>query len=624
MSFLNLSPAEFLALAASAAAFLVALYLLDRSRRRQTVATFRFWTASALIPHWKRRRWIQQPWSLLLQIASVLLLLTAVAGLRWGSPEAAARDHVIVLDASAWMAARGRSGALLDEAKAAAVSYVRALPSSDRVMLIRADALATPVTGFLNDRGAIFEAIRKTQAGATALRLEDALQVARQAQRLEGRSAGSIVYAGAGRVSKEESTWASVPGGLRVLPVSDPPVNCGLRGLSLRRAEGDPASWEIFVTARNYGRARCDAPLTVQFGGALIGAHRFLLAPGEESSATFRYRTRTAGWIEARLRVDDALETDNHAEIEVPAQPALQVLVYSEEPELLRHVLEASPSVQAVFASPKNYDPGKKAAVVVLDRFRPSGLPQADTVWIEPPPGASPFQVRTSVKAARVERWHAENPLGAGLATRDLRLEETQVFEPAPGDLVVADCAEGPVIVARPGARRAVALGFHPGRGSTRFELATPLLFANLIAWLAPDVFRQWDFASASAGMVTATMDPAMDPGAARVVGRGGRPLPFTVEDGSLRFFAATTGSVQILGGNRAKVLSVNLPDVAGARWEPPPGTPRGLPGSPGPHRSAPSLWPLAAVLGALGLCFEWMRFGPRRRLTPEPEKGAS
>ena len=43
MFFLNLGLGEFLALFSAISAGVVALYLLDRSRRRQTVATLKFW-----------------------------------------------------------------------------------------------------------------------------------------------------------------------------------------------------------------------------------------------------------------------------------------------------------------------------------------------------------------------------------------------------------------------------------------------------------------------------------------------------------------------------------------------------------------------------------------------------
>src|SRR6516165_3274434 len=97
MYFLNLSFLQFVAVFGSISALSVALYLLDRSRRRQVVSTLRFWVAAEQPAVAARRRRIQQPWSLVLQLASMALLLLALAQLRFGSPEAAGRDHVLVL-----------------------------------------------------------------------------------------------------------------------------------------------------------------------------------------------------------------------------------------------------------------------------------------------------------------------------------------------------------------------------------------------------------------------------------------------------------------------------------------------------------------------------------------------
>src|SRR5579864_4434300 len=148
MNFLNLGLGQLLGLVGAISAGVVALYLLDRSKRRQMVATLRFWVAADVRTELKHRRRIQQPWSLVLQIVSLLLLLLAIAGPRLGGSEENGRDHVVILDTSAWMGARARTGTLMDEAKAQARAYVRALPAGDRVMLVRVDALATPATAF--------------------------------------------------------------------------------------------------------------------------------------------------------------------------------------------------------------------------------------------------------------------------------------------------------------------------------------------------------------------------------------------------------------------------------------------------------------------------------------------
>jgi hypothetical protein len=618
MFFLNLSLAEFLGLASAASALVVALYLLDRSRRRQVVATLRFWNVTEKTSEMKHRRRIQQPWSLILQVLGILLLLAAIAQLRWGAPERASRDHVILLDTSAWMAARGRAGTLMEEAKAAALAYLRSLPSSDRAMLVRADALAIPATRFESSRAAIEEAVRQTRPGAAALNLEDAIRFGRQAQRLEGHTPGEIVYAGAGRVPTH-GVEAVVPGDrLRVLATGEPAENCGLRKISLRRSHADPGVWEIFIAARNYGRLPHDVPLALEFGHAPIGSTRLSLAPGEERSATFRYRTRAGGWLEARLLIQDALAEDNRAMIEVPAQPAVRVQVYSEEPNLLRPVLGANPNVEAVFSRPGAYLPANGARIVILDRFRPPTPPAADTIWIEPPEGASGFRVRTRVQGAQLERWHPENALGAGLRARDVKLDNAEVFEAQPGDLPIADCAAGPVILARPGKPKQVALGFHPGRTAMRFELSTPLVFANLLRWMAPEVFRRWELNGGSVGTVTAALEAGTDAAAIRVVGDGERPLPFTVQDNVLRFFTATPGTVRVIAGDREAVYSLTLPEVAEARWEPPRQVLRGVPRSTGGGPASRDLWQALALAGAAVLLGEWTLFGrglaPRRR----------
>src|SRR3954454_2274589 len=140
MFLLNFGLAEFLGIFGAVSGLVVTLYLLSRSRRKLTVSTLRFWTEATQPVSSRQRRRIQQPWSLVLQLLSLLLLLLAVAQLRLGSRETTSRDHVLVLDTSSWMAARSSAKrTLLDDAKVKAKQYVRSLASTDRVMLVRAD-----------------------------------------------------------------------------------------------------------------------------------------------------------------------------------------------------------------------------------------------------------------------------------------------------------------------------------------------------------------------------------------------------------------------------------------------------------------------------------------------------
>src|SRR5580693_2171302 len=134
MSFLNLSLGQFLTLFAAAGGIAFVLYLLDRSRRKVVVPTLRFWTAAEQPTTVVRRKTVSQPWSLLLQLLGILLLFLSIAQLRWGVFSGKPRDHILLLDTSAWMEATRNAGAnqpkrtLMDLARREAGLYVRNLP----------------------------------------------------------------------------------------------------------------------------------------------------------------------------------------------------------------------------------------------------------------------------------------------------------------------------------------------------------------------------------------------------------------------------------------------------------------------------------------------------------------
>jgi len=613
MNFLNLGLGELLGLVGAISAGVVALYLLDRSKRRQIVATLRFWTAADVRTELKHRRRIQQPWSLLLQLISLALLLTAIAGPQLGIFDATGSDHVIVLDTSAWMGSRSGQGVLMDQAKANARAYLRSIPRRDRVMLVRADALATPATAFESSRGVLDSAIQQSQAGASALNLSQALEFAERAQKLQSQRPGEVVFIGAGRVIEEEAALSTLPANLRVISTNSTLENVGLRKIGLRRSPSAPDTWDVFVAVRNYGVRPQSVDLGLQFSKSPAGSRRLTLQPGAEEQATFSYAAKSGGFLEARLNVRDAFPQDDRAVVELPAEATSRVVVYSGEPQLLRPLFLANPQVEAVFESPAKFDPAVKADVVVLDRFAPTTAPRTASIYIQPPASGSPIPVRATKTGVRLDTWHPETTLGAGLRTRDVTLESAEMFSPAAGDIVVAETTEGPVIVAHAAEPKQVLIGFHPGRGSMKYELATPLLIANILRWMVPGAFRRWEFQAGTVGTVNVPVEANSKPQDIKVLDEANRSLPFTVEDKNLRFFSGAPGTVRVQMGDREMVYSLTLPDVGDAVWRVPAtvhkGVPRAVLGDAAPR----DLWPWLAILGGLGLLADWLLYGRSR-----------
>ena len=622
MYLLNLSLFQFLAVFGSISALSVALYLLDRSRRKQVVSTLRFWVSADQPAPAARRRHISQPWSLILQLICMALLILAIAQLRLGSPLQAGRDHVILLDVSAWMSARsGNNHTLMDDARARARRYLHAVPARDRVMLVRADALATPATSFEPDRSKVESAIDASQPGSTALNLDQALAFARHIQSEAGGRPGEIVYVGSGRIATAD-TSTPIPRNVRAILVPDNVENVGLRKIGMRRSATDSDLWQIYIEARNYGVSARNVTLAIDFGPpgkngrAAAGTQYFALAPGATKEATFEYRTRAAGVLGVTLTPHDAFPADDHAELELPGQPTLAVTVYSDEPDLLKPILGAASRVTAIYRKLAEYRADDRG-LVVLDRFAPPQRPKADSIWIDPPPAASPIPVHQSAEQVAFKSWNPAHPASAGLRAKDFKLEKANVFAVAPDDDRIGEVDAGPVIVARGANPRIVVFGFHPALSGLRYELTTPLLFANLLRWLSPEIFRRWEISGGSVGAIRQSMDENFPESEIKVTNQDGAALPFTLRDRTLDFFAGSPGVVRVVAGDREYVHSLTLPQLWDTRWNPPAEVPRGVPRFSVIGDRASDLWPVLALLGGLGLLAEWLLYGRTLRHRP-------
>jgi hypothetical protein len=316
------------------------------------------------------------------------------------------------------------------------------------------------------------------------------------------------------------------------------------------------------------------------------------------------------------LTPHDAFPADDQADLELPAQPSLTVTVYSNEPELLKPLLASMPRVVAIYRKPGEYR-STDLGLVILDRFIPPQRPVADSIWIDPPAAGSPIPVRTEVKDVAFGGWNSSQPAASGLRTKDFKLEHASVFAAAPSDASIGSVDAGPVIVARDGKPKLVVLGFHPALSAMRYELATPLLFANLLRWNSPELFQRLEISGGSVGSVKLAMDSAAGEKASanvKVTGQDGKALPFTVQDNAIDFFAGVPGEVRVAAGDHEYMYSLTLPELSDSKWKPPSSATKGIPSFGPVAAAAHDVWPIFAFVGALFLLIEWILYGRFRR----------
>ena len=651
MGLLNLTLLEFLSVLIPLSTFLVALYFYDRSRRRQIVSALRFWPRRAAYPTATRRKKLQQPWSLLLQLLAMLLLLLAIADWRFDVIGKPPRHHVVILETSALMRASHSAGdpatanpatanpaaanpaaggaTLMDAARQRARAYLRAIPRGDLVMVIHADANPTPATRFTADRAELEQAILEAEAGWTAVDLAGAFELAQSSLRLavgadgaggaadlaSSNRVGEVVYIGSGRVEQAglgrvDTAAIPFPRFIEAGEVSD---DVGLRRLTAQRDAADPARWQVVAEVHNYdARAR---PVRVDFAfeDKSLGHKNLELPPGENSEITFSLRTRRAGPLTAEL-ADDGFALNNQAQLNLPAYRERTVEVYSANPELWRTLVAAAPGVRAVFRRPDEYQASEPStALRLFDRVAPPSAPAG--IYFRPPPDGSPVTVARTVRDARITRW-TEHPVAQGFESRDVVLDQASVFETGSNDTTVAETAAGPVIVARsvsgstgPGSKT-VVVGFHPSDAGVENQLLTPLLFAKILHWLSPGVFLSTQLRAAPPGLIETVLEGEREEDV--TVSSAENPvLPWSLSDGRLRFYAARPGTVQVRSPYQRLQFALNLPEIATARWEPPARVRRGVP-PPARTVSGPGfeLWPWLAFTALVLLAADWHLFG--------------
>ncbi len=605
MEFLNLSFLEFSALFALIGAAIAALYLLDRSRVKIKAATLRFWKAAQMPPSQQRRRKIQQPWSLLLQLIALALLLLAASQVRWGGDRYTPRNHVVVMDVSAASAAPSRADARVDvlsASKRKALAWLKTIPSQDKVSVVDAGALLTPRTSLETNRALTIKAIQGLRATTGGARIEDAFEFAGNLQRRAGGIAGEIVYAGPARLASGEAAVSKIPVNLRLLVTDASLNNVGIRRAGVRRSLEDLSVWDVLVTIKNYAAVPKPLSLGMSYGGVPVASTTAILPAGSEQTLTLTHRTKSAGVLDIHILGRDDIALDDHVALELPELPSVKVAVYSREPQLWKPLLQANGLVEATYYRPDQYvaATAPNASLVIFDGF---DAPK--------PAKSAALYVVNGDRDLTLKSWLGEHPISAGIRSRDFRLSGAKVLTAGKDETVVLESEAGPVLVAGKGF---VRMGFQPERSTMRQEVTAPLLIANILRYLAPDSYKQWESVAASPGGIQLPVGAA-DATKFQVLTGDGKALPFSVENGMLRSFMPYPGTVRVLDGSREVVYSLTLPDLPDKSWDAPSTVANGIPPDGGGVPEARDLWRWLAVAGGLVLLLEWWLYAKRQRM---------
>ncbi len=619
MSWLALTPAEFLALWSVAAAVAVWLYLLHRRPRHKRVSTLRFWQSLEPSALPSRRRKIREPWPLVAQLLFLLLAILALANPRWGGRLSAARFLVLLVDTSVWsqMQPPGEMP-WMERIQQEAAGFLDRLAPGDQVLLLRAEADAAPVLPFTSDRAALRRALTALRPSDTVADLPRALEKARSA--LAGRSRAAVVYVGPGMVDESQArrlaevrrAFEPSDAGprpqlvVRLVGASAPLRNTGITRLALRRDPARPDHWHLLVQIKNYGDRAVPARLRLSIGGHLLQEQAVSLAAEQGVGARAEFTWADGGELRAELSPSDALASDNRAVAYLPGFRPVRIAVFTDEPQALRPVLSANPYWRTEFVPPWG-TPAIRPDVAIYDAVTPAAG-QALTAT-GPAANSILFLRGGSARQMRLTAWNPQHPVTRWIRTRDISVRSVVSAPAGPSDAVLAWADGAPVMLARAGAgRKALLLGFDPRQSNFPLQPAFPLLMAGAIEWMTGAVEETADPIATGEVLVAAPAGPA-----GRVFSPRGVELPFARSGERLHLLAFQAGLYRVTAPEGERKLAAHIPPLPSRRWRAGTAESSVLEARAFADQGR-ELWRWLLLLAILPLWAEWWLCYPKRR----------
>ena len=555
-------------------------------------------------------RLLKKNLALLLQLLAAVALIAALADPRLTWLGGAAGDTIVVVDQSASMKAKGRSGTRFDDARAELVKLIDALPSGASMMIIGAGPRAQILATWTDDRARLKAVARSLRATDAAAPVKDAVLFAHSFLKRGGGDRVAVVSDGAFE-GAEDLPWSSAH--LALLQVGAGGENVGITGFELRRLPGELDRHEAMVALKNFTSHAVRAPLTLAAPEQIWARETVEIGPAESRVLIYSHDGALPERLEARLDVADDFATDNRAYMAVRSAAPLRVLYVGHGNGYLDRLFRSLPYVQVTHTDRVSAETFRLYDAVILDGVAPPALGEGNFIVINATP--KPFEARGRIFRPRLLPAAARHAVSEGVALDDLSIKEALRLAPAGGASVLARSQEGPLVFAVEQQRmKALVIGFDLLASDLPWRVAFPVLFNNVFEWFRP---RSPEFPGArvEAGKPYAIelvsgddrVEVTGPSGARETLRAAASPLPFTE--------TLEAGFYSYKSQNSSGQFAVNLLNdgESDIRSRIPPGAAQGARRAQSARESAEtglSLWPLLLALTLSALLLEaWLVF---------------
>jgi Ca-activated chloride channel homolog len=498
---------------------------------------------------------------LILQLLAATALITALADPSLRHFGAISGDMVVVVDLSASMKAKGKSGSRFDAARREFLSLVNELTSEQKMMVIGAGAQPRLLMPFSADQRRLRDLGRNLAATDAPGRVKEAILFA-HAFLKRGSPDHVVVISDGAFTGAEEYNRATAH--LRFIKVDGGKDNLAIVGFEVRRHPEQPAPAEIMVHVRNYTAKAMRVPLVLTLGERTLMRQEIEIGADDRRVLIYPYDGSLTGTLVARLEITDDFSTDNQAYLAVSDAPPVRILYVGPGNPYLSNLFRFFANVEVTAQARWEQDSAHSLdqfEVVIFDRVAPPALKQGNFILINTVAPNVPLEIRGKIQNPRIVLPVAKHPITEGLSLGDLTIHEALRASVKGEGIVLARAQDNPLLFAwEKGKLRVLYLGFDIMASDLPLRVAFPVLLHNALGWLQPQRL-EFPGQSAQAGTPFALRLPVTD-GALEITLPSGNKENFTVASSPLMFAeTAQTGLYAFKSASREGRFAINLFD---------------------------------------------------------------
>jgi hypothetical protein len=394
----------------------------------------------------------------------------------------------------------------------------------------------------------------------------------------------------------------------------------------LRPAQSAP---ELFAEITNYDAVDRTVLLSIYFNDNLIDARQLTLPANASGSLTLDNLPNATGIYKATISNPnspnplDSLEIDNTAFAIFQSASARRVLLVSKGNLFLEQLLASLPGIQPFRALPAADGtiqiPNDPFNLYIFDGITPPLPPKANLLFVNPESN-SYFTVRGTVNEFENVQVN-EHTLTRFVDWTNVHVLQAKSVQPPAWAEVLVESDSGPLVFAgETEGQRIAALTFDLRESDLPLQVAYPILFSNLINYLAPP--SAFDATQSLQPGESLSMLPQTDVERIVVVSPSNTAYnlslnqPTFTQTDELGFYAVNFVSA---GANTVEYFAVNLFDETESNIQPRASIQVGreaVTPTVSQQIGQRELWPWLAALALLILMIEWQVFH-RRQINP-------